>query len=237
MHSEQMVSAQELNGPVHYAVAPAWHTAVILIVLFLMSLSGAYIWPTGLHRHAGEYLLIIILECAMAAFIWHGTSRRGVPMADLVGGRWARPMHVVRDIGIAIGFLVASAVVLQGLGYLIKASNSNRLTDFLPRGPGEVVLWVVMSLCAGFCEELIFRGYLQRQFAALTQATTGGIILQGVVFGASHGYQGWKLMLIISVFGSMFGLLAHWRRSLRPGMIAHFLQDGVVGTVASYLLR
>jgi membrane protease YdiL (CAAX protease family) len=32
-------------------------------------------------------------------------------------------------------------------------------------------------------------------------------------------------MAVITVFGCLFGLLAQWRRNLRPGMIAHFLQD------------
>lgn len=93
----------------------------------------------------------------------------------------------------------------------------------------------MLTLTAGFCEEVIFRGYLQRQFGALTRSVAGGIVLQGIAFGASHGYQGWKFMLLISVYGTTFGLLAWWRSSLRPGMIAHFVQDAVGGIVASYL--
>jgi membrane protease YdiL (CAAX protease family) len=34
-------------------------------------------------------------------------------------------------------------------------------------------------------------------------------------------------MCIIAVYGFMFGWLARWRKSLRPGMIAHTLQDSV----------
>jgi len=37
------------------------------------------------------------------------------------------------------------------------------------------------------------------------------------------------MMLTICVYGCLFGLLARWRGSLRPGMMAHFLQDGVGG--------
>jgi hypothetical protein len=33
----------------------------------------------------------------------------------------------------------------------------------------------------------------------------------------------------------MFGLLAYWRRGLRPGMIAHFLQDFGSGLAGRYL--
>jgi hypothetical protein len=31
----------------------------------------------------------------------------------------------------------------------------------------------------------------------------------------------------------MYGLLAAWRKSLRPGMIAHMLQDAISGLIAA----
>jgi uncharacterized protein len=236
MSSSQMVLTQPVPGSSHRAIASAWHTAVVLFVLFGFSLAGALI-PPDAKSHVFDYLLVIGMEWAMVAFIWYGTNRRGIAMAELVGGRWAQPVDVLRDLGIAVGFLIISHAVLAGLAYLLKASNTNGLKNILPHGRIEIILWLLMSLTAGFCEEVIFRGYLQRQFGALTRGAAGGIVLQGIAFGASHGYQGWKLMLIISVFGCMFGVLAEWLRSLRPGMIGHFLQDGVAGVMASYLLR
>jgi len=107
--------------------------------------------------------------------------------------------------------------------------------NLLPQSPLEIALYLMLSLTAGFCEEVIFRGYLQRQFTALTRASAGGIALQGIVFGLGHGYQGWKFMLLIAVYGTTIGLLAHWRHSLRPGMILHFVQDGAGGLVGRFL--
>ena len=63
-----------------------------------------------------------------------------------------------------------------------------------------------------------------------------GIVLQGVVFGLAHAYQGPIQIIVIVVFGCMFGLLAHWRKSLRPGMTAHFLQDAVGGLVLAHFM-
>jgi membrane protease YdiL (CAAX protease family) len=46
------------------------------------------------------------------------------------------------------------------------------------------------------------------------------------------------MMVVISLYGILFGLLAFWRKSLRPGMIAHFVQDGVGGLLlARHALR
>jgi membrane protease YdiL (CAAX protease family) len=93
-----------------------------------------------------------------------------------------------------------------------------------------------LALTAGICEETIFRGYLQRQFTAWTRNAAAGIVLQGVVFGAAHAYQGLNQVILIAVYGCLFGLLALWRKSLRPGMMAHFVQDAIGGLMlAKYL--
>jgi membrane protease YdiL (CAAX protease family) len=220
-----------VTNPSPRAVAPAWHTAIVLSALLGMSIVGA-LAGVGAHGRVGGYVLAMIFEWAITGFIWHGLSRRGINISELVGGSWARPLAVIRDIAIAIGFLVIANLALGGLGYLLKATTNQATRNMLPHGPTEVTVYLLLVVTAGFCEELIFRGYLQRQFTALTRAAAGGIALQGVVFGASHGYQGWKSMLIITVYGVMFGLLAHWRRSLRPGMVAHLLQDGVGGLLS-----
>jgi hypothetical protein len=229
-----------LTDPQHRAIAPAWHTAVILIVLFAFSFAGAHAGraaPGGAYGRIPGYLVIIAIEWAMVAFIWFGIRRRGLCVADLVQGNYTRFIHVLRDLGMAVLFLILSGLVLGTLGYLLKARPNEAIRGLFPQTPAEIVVYLMLTMTAGFCEEFIFRGYLQRQFAALTHATAGGIVLQGIVFGAAHGYQGWRYMLMIAVFGIMFGLLAQKRRSLRPGMIAHFLQDTMGGLVGRHLLR
>ena len=61
-------------------------------------------------------------------------------------------------------------------------------------------------------------------------------MLQGVVFGLAHGYYG-KAMIAIMIHGWLLGLLAMWRKSLRPGMLAHGVQDSLGGIVAFVMLR
>jgi membrane protease YdiL (CAAX protease family) len=217
------------------------HTVIVLLAVLGLSAWGSRsgsLPGVSTYGRSGGYLLIIIFEWLMAAFIWYGASRRGIRMAELVGGRWARPADFFRDLGIGIAFLLVCGIgVVNGLGYLLKVVDNQAIVQLMPRTGTEVVLYCLLSLTAGFCEELIFRGYLQRQFTALTQASVGGIILQGIAFGAGHAYQGWKFTLVIAVYGTTFGLLAQWRRSLRPGMIAHSVQDVMGGLVARYLMH
>lgn len=234
-----MTPQQAVTGAVPpRAVAPAWHTAIVLLALLGLSIAGARtrnLPGIPAYGRVGGYVLVMIVEWAITGFIWHGLSRRGIRTSELIGGSWARPLAALRDAAIAVGFVLVAAVVLNGLGYLLKAAPSQGLRHLFPEGPAEVIVYLLLVLTAGFCEELIFRGYLQRQFTVLTRTAIGGIVLQGIAFGASHGYQGRKFMLLITVFGIMFGLLAHWRRSLRPGMIAHVLQDGVGGLLGRHL--
>jgi hypothetical protein len=42
-------------------------------------------------------------------------------------------------------------------------------------------------------------------------------------------------MFLIFIFGLLFGLLAWWRKSLRPGMIAHAWHDSLSGAVLRVL--
>jgi membrane protease YdiL (CAAX protease family) len=222
------------------AVAPAWHTAIVLLVLLGLSAAGARSgnlpFVTG-HGRAVGYALLMAFEWILVVFIWYGMSRKGISLRNLIGGSWSRPVAVLRDIAIAIGFLVVTGIILQGIGYFLNPVPNEAIRNMIPQSTTEVTLFLLLAATAGFCEEVIHRGYLQRQFAALTRSAIGGIVLQGIEFGVGHGYQGWKFMVTIAVLGTMLGLLAHWRQTLRPGMIAHFVQDGAGGILARHLLR
>jgi hypothetical protein len=41
------------------------------------------------------------------------------------------------------------------------------------------------------------------------------------------------MVILIALYGAMFGILAHWRGSVRPGMIAHAWQDSLSGVTAA----
>jgi hypothetical protein len=161
-------------------------------------------------------------------------------LSDVIGGRWKSPQNVLADIVIAALFWALSAGVLVSLQFAMGISAKERLAQvgfLMPRGWEELALWCAVSLSAGFCEETVFRGYFQRQFTAFTKSAKAGIVLQGLVFGAMHLYQGFKAPIVIAVYGILFGLLAHFRRSLRPGMIAHAWQDTITGVALSFMAK
>src|ERR1019366_7096711 len=83
------------------------------------------------------------------------------------------------------------------------------LSQLAPANGREVIAWIALCVIGGFAEELIFRGYLQRQFTAWSRgATAAGVLFSALLFGAAHGYQGARNMILLSVFGALFSLLA-----------------------------
>jgi len=222
--------------------APVWHTSVVLILLSFVVASS-----TGLHQlHRADhvnhrifsYIAIATAEWLISAFIWLGCSRPGFTLRTLTGPMSSNWRPVLRDIGVALAFLIAANILLAIVGHLIRATPNQSLRNLLPHGRAEVAGYLFLALTAAICEEVIYRGYLQRQFTQWTKSASIGIILQSMIFGASHAYQGAGLMLTICLYGCLFGLLARWRGSLRPGMMAHFLQDGIGGLLlASYAVK
>jgi membrane protease YdiL (CAAX protease family) len=179
------------------------------------------------------YLVTLFYEWLLFILVVAGVRHSGASVFIVLGNRWHSVREVLRDIGIAAGFWIVAAAALWILGWLLRIAALGRNVSMLPHGGIELTLWIALSVTAGICEETIFRGYLQRQFMALTKSTPAGILLSAATFGAAHAYQGFRMMILIALYGAMFGILAYWRGSVRPGMIAHAWQDSLNGVLAS----
>ena len=239
--SEPQYSLAEHNE--RRLVAPLWHTVILVVVVVGISATQAIqqrnLGALQLKSRLPLYFTQIAFELILFGYVWLlGLKLTRTPVREIIGGRWANLRDFVRDVGVALGFWLAVAGVLLILNKILGQNTTIRaLKPLLPQGPAEMSVWVALCVTAGFCEEFIFRGYLQRQFFALTGSEEWAVGLQAVVFGAGHGYQGWKGMMTIVVYGAMFGILANMRKSLRPGMIQHAGQDIFSGIVGSILTR
>jgi membrane protease YdiL (CAAX protease family) len=221
-------------------VAPVWHTVVFLVIVFAAAALSAERHGERIirHGHLFTYLFTMGWEWLLVGFVLWGARKNGFTLKDLVGGKWKSPEDGLIDAAIAVGFWIAAALVLvlaaaaAGLVDPAKLEAAKKNVDVLkPIGSLESVMWVCLSITAGFCEEVMFRGYIQKQFAAWTRSDIAALLLQAIVFGVAHSYQGARLAFVVTVYGMMFGVLAHMRRSLRPGMMAHAMQDTLSGLV------
>ncbi len=179
-------------------------------------------------EHSGMiplYLAAIVADGMLAYFVWVGVRKHSGSLFDLIGGRWASWRDVGRDLALAAAFWVVWKAAGWGLAALLGESHAKTVDILLPQGALEVSVWIVTSAVAGFCEELVFRGYVQRQVLALSGRTLVAVLGQGVLFGMMHAYQGWKATVVISGLGILFGCMAAWRKQLRVGMLTHAWAD------------
>ena len=245
----QQASLQSSPKP----IAPALHTLGLIAAVLALSFTGADRMAANVARPHGRlmlYVATIAVDWVIVGYIWMGLTRRGVSLRDVIGGKWQSADDVVIDFALAVGFWVTWSflVVLTSLALrhasLDPAHTMGRISELkktlgfiVPQGAAEMAAFIALTLTAGFCEEVIYRGYFQQQFRAWTHNIWLALVAQGVLFGASHGYQGWRSMTVIAIFGCAFGALAAWRKNLRPGMMAHAWQDLFTGFMLKIVMK
>jgi membrane protease YdiL (CAAX protease family) len=189
------------------------------------------------HAHViPVYVSVTVLNWLLALYVVTGIRRQGGTVGSLIGGDWGSARAILRDLGYAALFwgifVMAAWIIRSSLG----EGHEKSMDILLPRTGLEIAVWIATSASAGFCEELVFRGYVQRQLLAWSHSAWAAVIGQGLVFGVMHAYQGWNSIVTISILGMMFGGLAAWRKTLRVGMVAHAWQDVWSGWLSRILV-
>jgi uncharacterized protein len=215
-------------------IASTGHFMFMLLIQFALVALGLYLQhrPASGHSILPQnrnvlplYLSIIGLEWGLVATVRAAVNHKGIALWDVIGGRWSSWKDIAVDVAVSIPFLFLWEATARIIHRLLGPDAAKSINSMLPRSPVEIVLWIMLSVSAGICEEIVFRGYFQKQFAAYTRSIAAAVVLQGLVFGIGHSYQGLKQVVIISVLGMLYGALAGWRKNLRANMISHAWTD------------
>lgn len=95
----------------------------------------------------------------------------------------------------------------------------------MPRVTDMLANLLVMALIPALCEEVFFRGVLQKLFVNATRSPIAGILIGAAVFSALHGqFLGFFSRMALGV---VLGCLYWYSRSLWPCILAHFAYNGV----------
>jgi membrane protease YdiL (CAAX protease family) len=252
------------------AVAPAWHTLVLVAVILAISIRGASRFSAahGPVNRLATYGLTAAMELAMLAWVVLGLRFSKTPLRSLLGSFSSNIRSIATDLGFALVFWIASLMVLGTIGLAwsgVEAALNHHqpaahdagqkdkagqefnpdpsqlkalraVAQLAPSNAREIAAWTLLCLLVGFVEETVFRGYLQQQFIRLARGgVVAGVVLSALVFGGAHAYQGVRNVVLLSIFGVLFGLLALHRRSLRAGMFAHSWHDLIAGLTLALL--
>ena len=132
---------------------------------------------------------------------------------------WSATLTVA-GIGIILAF--------RWLGGRFRVAETPLLKSLLPKTRQERRVFGVLSLAAGTCEELAYRGYvIPMLIPALGLGSA--VMISSLVFGLMHSYQGWLGIFRTTLMGAVLAWGFIFSGSLVPAMIAHTAIDLIAG--------
>jgi ABC-2 type transport system permease protein/sodium transport system permease protein len=132
-------------------------------------------------------------------------------------------------------FLLADAIGIGGLSDQQIASAEASVTKM--RESSALLLIACFALTPAVIEEFCFRGYL---FSAIRGAATPlrTILITAFLFGLFHVLTGKALLVERFVPSTLMGLIIGWvayrTRSVFPGIVIHFVHNGLLMLVLYY---
>ena len=175
------------------------------------------------------YLPTMVIQWLVFLLVWLAVYREGTGLAG-VGFKRIRLI----DFAWAAVFLLVSNLLLTLLSVLLAALNleiPSELGLILPKTFAEKIVWILLCVTAGICEEAAFRGYLLTRIRIFGKVKNWiiPVMIASLAFGSGHAYQGAGGFILISIYGAMFAILFLKTKTLWPGVIAHFIQNFVTG--------
>ncbi len=219
------------------------HTWFGLIVLFTSLVDWLWFYPRLVCAKAAGvpgararyYAGAIVTGWMLAAGTIALWIMRGRPWAALNLGL-STPLRLGIGFGIAVLYVILAFIQRRAVAARPDRLEKIRkrlgtLGTLLPHTPGELRGFLGLSLTAGVCEELLFRGFIWWYFTIWTGPIIA-VVISGVFFGFAHVYLGLPHVLKTGVVGVALGFLVLAFGSLWPVMIIHTAMDMVSGDVA-----
>ncbi len=231
--------------PPRPAIAHWTHTLALLFILTLTALYG-HTHTTAELLNASpripRYVSSIIAEWLLLGAVIGGIYLRRPFFTQAL----LQPVRgVAQSFGFGLAVYVGSAFVVGAVRALLYLTpighqvNTEVILAMAPHTSAEFLFWFALSLTAGICEELVFRGYLMQQFSAWLPgiyAPVLAILLTGLLFGGVHLYEGLGAVLPLAALGIVYGFVTrYFKGDLRPVILAHFLQDFLVALLVPSL--
>ncbi|GAB3003070.1 CPBP family intramembrane glutamic endopeptidase [Psychrosphaera aestuarii] len=158
---------------------------------------------------------------------------------------------VLDDIGLVFKWdwinLLGSLVVFLLAAYFYKSLQQLKKNDqeqmalkaqmayirwFLPTNPSEYRWFIFgVSISAGICEEILFRGYLMHALGDYLP-TYGAVIISSILFGLPHIYQGPVHVIRTALLGLIMALIYLATESLLVPILLHIVVDMYGGALA-----
>jgi len=155
-----------------------------------------------------------------------------IPVAD--GWQWVA-------IGVGVFAILAQVIYLA-----MVSRNADKLTqikeqmgelsNLAPQTPTENRWFDMVSITAGVCEEILYRGLLLATLVSLV-GTWPAVAISSLIFGLGHAYQGVSGIAKTGLIGLVLALLTVFSGSLFIAIVLHAVIDLASGRIMGKALR
>ena len=222
---------------------------VILLVVLLPAYDRFVDWPRFLRAarvdperaRRSHFTRIVVAEYALVL--------AGAAVLAIAGHAWGRPgLEPPRGVrawaSVALAIALAAMYLRQGMALRRKPEARQALAKrlaaipflaMIPRGATERRWIPVLALTAGFCEELLYRGFLTWILARWV-GWWPAAALSAVAFAVAHAYQGRSGIVRTGIVGVLMTVVVQLTGSLLPAMALHAIIDlGGLGILSMVL--
>jgi uncharacterized protein len=219
------------------------HAFAFVLVIALPLFAKLFVFPRLLGELArgapdarsSSYLLTIVVQWGLVAALaiaWRTLGRTAPALGLARPAGWRLPVAIVLvALTAVVAFLQVQALGAQPVLAEARAQVGEML-GLLPHTPFELRLFVALAVTAGFCEELLYRGFLVG-YAARFMHPVVAVLVTAAVFGFGHLYQGTEGMIQTGIAGLIAGAIYLVTRSIWPSILMHAIFD-IGGGFAGY---
>lgn len=205
-------------------------TASLALTAFAVALVAQFYVSLGLRDLPLPWLLAVIQLGGFLLPLVVLVRVLGFDARRTLGLTWPRPSMLALSVVIGMtGWVVAGGIVARLLPPPDSVTKAmQRLIQLGDEPMPLAVVWLVLGLLPGVCEELFFRGFV---FAGLRRlGAVSGLVLTALCFGVAHA----SIYRLLPTFtmGLILGLV-RWRTgSIVCSVIVHTVNNGLIATLA-----
>ena len=170
-------------------------------------------------------MMVEWIVVAIVLVVWLGGGERLAALGLGFETGWAFWVFGGLTLVACVLSIVQAITITRSEKKLADVSEQLRsLAPMVPHNDRESQWWVGLSVTAGICEEIIYRGFMITTLAVLF-GPWPAVGLSSLAFGLAHAYQGPKGVLKVFAIGLTMGALFVLSGSLWAPIVLHIVID------------